>query len=220
MEGKVQEITTPKPSTEALEFVYHDQPTTLTKGKFSVYIPSNSLYEDVHLSLESVGDTLHLHEDVIPIHKNITISMDASNYDGADISKLFLARLSYKGEPYYSSTFRKDNILSTRTRTFGSYTIAEDSTAPTIKAVNFSDGKWISKNKTLKLKIDDDLSGISTYRATLNGNYILTEYNYKKDVLTYDFDDAIVSESENNLKVIVVDNVGNSTTFEATFFRK
>jgi len=220
MEGKDQEITVAKKATDSLDFVYHSQPTTLSKGKFSVYIPSNSLYEDTHLSIESVGDTLHLHKDVIPIHKNITISMDVSNYKGADINKLFLARLSYKGEPYYSSTFRKDNKLSTRTRTFGTYTIAEDSTAPTVKAVNFSDGKWISKNKTLKLKIDDDLSGISSYRATLNGKYILTEYNYKKDVLTYDFDDAIISASENNLKLIVVDNVGNSTTFEATFFRK
>ena len=46
------------------------------------------------------------------------------------------------------------------------------------------------------------------------------EYNYKKDVLTYDFDDAVISDTENKLKLVVVDNVGNSTTFEATFFRK
>ena len=46
------------------------------------------------------------------------------------------------------------------------------------------------------------------------------EYNYKKDVITYNFDDKIISETENKLKVIVVDNVGNNTTFETTFFRK
>ena len=46
------------------------------------------------------------------------------------------------------------------------------------------------------------------------------EYNYKKDVLTYDFGDNIISDTENNLKLVVVDNVGNSATFEATFFRK
>ena len=46
------------------------------------------------------------------------------------------------------------------------------------------------------------------------------EYNYKKDVITYDFDDEIITDSENKLKVIVVDNVGNNATFEATFFRK
>ena len=95
-----------------------------------------------------------------------------------------------------------------------------DTIAPTIKAVNFTDGKWISNNKTLKIKIEDSHSGISSYRATLNGRFILMEYNYKKDVLTYDFNDNIVTDTQNNLRLIVTDNVGNSTTFEAIFFRK
>ena len=86
--------------------------------------------------------------------------------------------------------------------------------------INFEDEKWISNNETLELKIEDEVSGVSSYRATINGKYILTEYDYKKDVLVYDFEDKVVSETENNLKLIVVDNVGNSTTFEATFFRK
>ena len=46
------------------------------------------------------------------------------------------------------------------------------------------------------------------------------EYDYKKKTLTYDFKDKVVTDTKNNLKVIVIDNVGNSTTFEATFFRK
>jgi hypothetical protein len=46
------------------------------------------------------------------------------------------------------------------------------------------------------------------------------EYDYKTDLLTYDFDDKVISETEHNLKLIVTDNVGNSSTFEATFFRK
>ena len=95
-----------------------------------------------------------------------------------------------------------------------------DNTAPIIKPLNFTEGKWISNNETLTLKIEDDLSGISSYRATINEKFILMEYNYKKDVLTYNFRDNVIEETENNLKLIVVDNVGNSTTFEATFFRK
>jgi hypothetical protein len=38
--------------------------------------------------------------------------------------------------------------------------------------------------------------------------------------LTFDFNDNVVTDTKNELKVIVTDNVGNSTTFEATFFRK
>ena len=79
----------------------------------------------------------------------------------------------------------------------------------------------MSNYRYLKFKISDDLSGISSYRGTINGKFILMEYDYKTNSLVYDFNDEInTTETENNLKIIVVDNVGNSTTFEGTFFRK
>lgn len=220
IKGKKQDIINPFVDKKPGDYIYADQATSITKGKFSVYIPANSLYENTYLNIEVIGDTLKVHEDIIPVHKNITITVDVSNYNESDLDKLYLGRINYKGEPYYNTTYRKGTKLSTKTRTLGSYVLVIDTTAPTIKPVNFSDKKWLNKNNTLKVKIEDDLSGISSYRATINGNFILMEYNYKKDVLTYDFDDNIILDSENNLKVIVVDNVGNNATFEATFFRK
>jgi len=91
---------------------------------------------------------------------------------------------------------------------------------PTILPINFSDGKWMSKKRYLKLKITDDLSGISNYRATVNGKWILMEYDYKTNMLVHNFNDNVITDTENKLKVIVTDNVGNSSTFEATFYRK
>ncbi len=70
------------------------------------------------------------------------------------------------------------------------------------------------------MKIDDDLSGISKYRATVNGKWILMEYDYKEGLLIHNFDDGIIKDTKNNLKIIVTDNVGNSSTFETTFYKK
>jgi len=220
IDGLKMELPEPSITYETQDYIYSNEATSITKGKFSIYIPANSLYEDTYLDIEVAGDTLMLHNDTTPIHKNITIGMDASNYDVKDRNNLFLGRLNYKGEPYYNTTTQDGDKLSARIRTFGSYILVSDTSAPSIKALNFSADKWITNNKTLQLKIEDDLSGISSYRATLNGKFILMEYNYKKDVLTYDFEDNIIDTSENNLKLIVIDNVGNSATFEATFFRK
>lgn len=220
IEGKKSENSTPKQINKTDDYIYSNQATSITKGKYSVYIPANSLYENSFLAIDTKGDTLHLHEDHIPIHKNITITADISNYKTTDKDKLYIGWLNYYGKPYYNTTYRKGDKLSAKTRTFGTYVLASDTTGPTINPINFDDGKWISSNKTLELSINDDLSGISSYRATINGKFILMEYDYKKDVIKYNFDDNIISETENNLKVIVTDNVGNSTTFEATFFRK
>ncbi len=218
--GKDLKIIYPRKVQETQDFVFYDQAYSITKGKFSVYIPANSLYENAYLDIQAQGDTLHFHKNVLPLHKKATVTIDASNYHQSDLDKLFVGRLNYKGEPYFNSSYRKGTKISAKVRQFGDYALVIDTVPPSIKPLNFEDKKWISKNKTLRIKIEDDLSGISSYRATLNGKFILMEYIHKKDVLIYDFNDAVVNDTENNLKLIVVDNVGNSTTFEATFYRK
>jgi hypothetical protein len=49
----------------------------------------------------------------------------------------------------------------------------------------------------------------------LNGNWILFEYDTKTRI-THNFSDGIVAGA-NDLKVIVIDNVGNSTTLKVNF---
>lgn len=220
IKGENSEILKPRESNITDDFIFSNEASSITKGKFSIYIPANSLYENTYLDIQVKGDTLTIHKDVIPLHKNIIITADVSNYKESDIDKLYIGRLNYKGKPYYNSTYRKGTKLSTNTKTFGSYILAIDSEAPKIKPLNFSNEKWITNNQTLRVKIEDEHSGVSSYRATINGKFILMEYNHKKDVLTYDFNDNIILETKNNLKVIVIDNVGNNTTFETIFFRK
>ncbi|WP_026452006.1 M23 family metallopeptidase [Aequorivita capsosiphonis] len=220
IEGAKMEILEPKNIVKTDDYIYADHSNSITKGKYSIYIPANSLYEDTYLNIKNEGDTLIFHEDVIPIHTNISITADISAYKDVDKDKLYIGRLNYRGLPYYNSTKRINDKLVTKTRTFGTYVIASDTIPPEIKPVNFSEGKWISNQNFLQVKITDDLSGISSYRATINGKFVLMEYEYKKDVLTYNFNDNVNLDSENNLKVIVTDNVGNSATFEAKFFRK
>jgi len=220
IEGLKLPIKKEKSIEEHNHFVVAREGALIEKGKFSVYIPPNSLYEDAFLQITSDGDILNFHQDNIPLHTNVTISVDVSNYEASDMDKVFIGKLNYRGEPYYSSTSRVGNVLSTKVREFGTYGLAIDTIPPVITAANFSDKQWISNHKTLQIKIEDKQSGIKNYRATINGKWILMEYEYKNNLLTYDFSDHINSETENNLKLIVTDNVGNSSKFEATFHRK
>ena len=205
---------------ELKDYVYSDQGYTYTDGKFEVYIPKGALYEDTFLNLKTAGDKLTLHEDLIPVHKNIAVSYDVTDYKEEDRDKLYLGRIGYKGDVYYSNTRIKDNRLQISTRTLGEYTIGKDTEPPIIKAINVTKGKWMSKYRYLKFDITDVTSGIKGYRATVNGKYILLEYDPKTRLLTHDFNDNVVKDTENNLKLIVTDNVGNNTIFETTFFRK
>jgi len=202
-------------------YVQANEPLRLEDKNISVYFPENTFYDNFHIDFAVSSDTLTLHKDVVPLMKNCTISYNIESYSEEDKNKLFIAKLyGYYKRPYYVNTSRQGDVLTARTKSLGTFALASDTISPTIKPVNFQNGKWLSKSDYLKLKIDDDLSGISNYRATINGKWILMEYDYKKDTLTYSFEDGVISDTENNLKVIVIDNTGNSSTFEAMFFRK
>ncbi|WP_299684899.1 M23 family metallopeptidase [uncultured Dokdonia sp.] len=219
--GKADTLTKPSTPVVTENHAYADQPFSFSEGKFSVYIPKGALYDHTFLDLASRSDTLHFHTEETPLHKNAVISYDLSAYNGEDREKLYLGRLNRKGNDiYYTRTRIKDNALTTATKTFGTYTIGMDKTPPVITAKNVAKGRWMSKYRYLKFKIEDAESGIKSYRATVNGKFILMEYDYKTNTLVHDFNDNIVTDTENNLKLIVTDNVGNSATFETTFFRK
>lgn len=219
--GKIDTLATSNTAAVTENYAYSDQSFSFSEGKFSVYIPKGALYDDEFLNLASSSDTLHFHHQETPLHKNAIISYDLSAYSGEDREKLYLGRVNRKGNDiYYTSTRIKDNALTTATKTFGKYTIGMDKTPPVITPKNVAKGRWMSKYRYLKFKIEDAKSGIKNYRATVNGKFILMEYDYKTNTLVHDFNDNIVTDTENNLKLIVTDNVGNSATFETTFFRK
>ncbi len=203
-------------------FLYADQSTTLEKENVSVYIPSNTFYDDFFIDFNVVNDTLTLHEPIIPLQKNLVINFDITNFNDVDKSKLYIGRLSqYGNKIYYVSAIKEGNTITAFTKTLGTYALGIDIDEPTIKTVNFQEGKWLSKHRYLTLKIDDETSGINSYRATINGEWVLMEYDYKKNTLIYDFNDAVIkNETKFNLKIIVTDNVGNSSTFETIFYRK
>ena len=221
VKGELETIVRDSLDISKKSLVYSDKETTLTSGFITVSFYKNTLYDDEYLDFNVSSDTLFLGEDRIAMQKNFYINYDLSHYKEDHQDKLFIARFygNYK-KPYYVSSTRKGNILSARSKSLGTFALATDTVPPTITPINFQNKKWISKYRYLKVKITDDLSGISKYRATVNGKWILMEYDYKTNTLTHDFNDNIVNDTKNELKIIVTDNVGNSSTFEATFFRK
>lgn len=203
-------------------YIYANQSTNLKAGNVAVHFYPNTFYENFYIDFNVKNDTLTLHKDIIPTKNNFNINFNVSHFNDADKNKLFISRLVGRKNnyPVYTETKRVGDTLIANTKYLGSYTLTADTTNPTITAVNFKNEQWISNYRFLKLKIDDSGSGISNYRATINGKWILMEYEYKNKTLTFDFNDHVSTETKNNFKLIVTDNVGNSSTFESVFYRK
>lgn len=210
----------PKEIKETEYFAKAYSASVFEEGKIDIYIPKNALYKDTYLDINIEGLKVKLHEPTTPLHKPITIGFDVSQYSLEDQAKLYIASVAPWGSKYYASTIKKKDRFTTKTNQFGTYQLFEDTTPPSIKPVNFRDKQWLTNFRFLKLEIEDKETGIESYRATVNGEFILMEYDYKTKTLTHDFNDNIVSDTKNELKVVVTDKVGNTGIFEAEFFRK
>lgn len=189
-----------------------------TKENVSVYIPENSFYDDFEFNFDVQDDVLSFSDKNIPVHKNITITFnDVKGLTNDQLDKTFIASVEgYRLE--YNKTYRKGNTFSTRVRSLDNYKIAQDSIAPRIYNVNFVEGRDLSKQTTLSVSIADNLSGIDTYNAYLNGEWILMEYDYKTKKLIHALSDKKYVQGKNEFKVVVTDDMKNSTTFESHFF--
>lgn len=185
------------------------------KENISVYIPENTFYEDCAVDFDIKGEVITIGSKYIPIQKNIRISIDKPQDDP---EKYFIASVDGKAINYIKTTF-KNGKFTASSRNLGDFKLLKDNVPPKITPLQFEAGKWMSNQKHLEFTISDDLSGIASYNAYLNGEWILMEYDYKTKKLTHDFADGVVIEGRNDLKLIVTDNVGNSTIFESHFFR-
>jgi len=196
--------------------------TLYNDGKINVqdFFPVNTFYKDFYIDLKKGKDTVGIHNKTAAVHRNFTLTFDVSKYSEKERKQLFIARIDDDGDPHYTRTYKRNGIFTARTRNLGSYTLMKDTIPPTIHPRNFKEKQWLKNYDYLSLRITDDLSGIKDYSATLNGTWILMEYEPKTKTITYNFDERIANLTECNLKVFVTDNVGNSTTFESTFFTK
>jgi len=192
----------------------------INQENISVAFPKNSFYKNIYFDFKYKDGKVKLHNPGIPLHRNFTLTFDISKYPAKDRKQVIIAKIKKNGKLSYASTKRKENKVYTRSRSLGNYTLAIDSIKPKIVPVSFKNNQWLSKYRYLKLKTTDNLSGIKSYRGEIDGKWILLEFDAKKGILTYDFNDAKLVGNKHSLKVTVVDNVNNTNVYIATFNKK
>ncbi|MEL6535029.1 MAG: M23 family metallopeptidase [Bacteroidota bacterium] len=97
----------------------------------------------------------------------------------------------------------KDLVLSAG---LGTYTILEDTVPPTIKPY------WVNRDE-FRFRIEDALSGIQTYEAYLDDEWVLMYYERKANVVwSKKLDEG--KPFQGQLVIKVTDNSGNETIYE------
>lgn len=207
-------------TSDSLIRVQAGQPKEIRNNALQVSIPDDAFYRDELLifgtkagSSAYLSDIYTLGDNTIPVHKAITIAIKPKQ-SGLG-KKLMMAMIGDDNKPVYAgNTVEPDGRISARVRNLGSFAIIADSIPPTIKPLNFTNQAKIDELKQLRLEIDDRLSGIADYKPSLNGAWLLMDYDPKNKLLVYAFDERL-KKGKNRFELRVTDKCGNSTVFIA-----
>ena len=188
-------------------------------------IPKEALYEDLDFEYSSEpqvpGTYAHLHrlqnEDT-PLHVYCSLSVKPTNLPKELMDKALIVAVEPGHRFYAKGGVWEKGFLKTQIRDFGDYSIAVDTEPPVIRPVNVKTGKNLRGQGSIMMKISDNLSGIKSWRGTMNGKWILMDYDAKNNLLTY-FIDEHMAKGKNNFLLVVTDGVGNQGRYEAVLTR-
>lgn len=203
--------------------VRYDEPFSLKHPAFRAEVRPYSLYDNDIMVATCKVDTGYLSPlctiepsvNAIPPHRYYKISIKGATPAGTDPAKVTVVRINGKRINAYKTTYT-DGYYTASVRDFGTFALLADTTAPAVRASNFSSDKPLKSN-ILRIKISDNLSGIDTYNCYLNGQWILAEFDGKSATLVIDAAGKL-RKGQNELRVEVSDASGN--LIQQSFFLK
>lgn len=218
--GKKDSVVTRKKIVKTPYYFRSNEVNRIRDSIISIYFPKNVFYEDFYFDYSYKDGIAKLHNSSVPIHNYFRLTFDVSGLSDETLQQGYIAKKNRYGKWSYVSTKRKDSTFYTSSKNLGEYTLKVDNEKPTVKPIGFKEGQWLTKYDRLQVRINDKGSGIKSYRGEIDGEWIRMAFNPKNGKLTYDFDDRILEDTQHQLKVVVIDNVNNKTTFTIGFNKK
>ncbi len=179
-------------------------------NRMDVSFYKNSLFDTLYLQknyqlgLEDSKEVFTIGNTLIPLRRSAKVALKpVLEYPENEKTRVY-RKYSSKGYEYVGGEWLENKIHFT-TRSLGDFTLLTDSIAPTIKVL-------AQDHSRLRFAIKDNLSGIKSYEVTVDGKWILMNYDQKQNLIWSEkLDQNIPFEGELTLRVI--DNSGNQKTY-------
>ncbi len=187
----------------------------------SLIVPQKMLYDDVYLKYEARMDsaaisyTYQMNDKQIPLHSYCDLRIGLRNKPVADTTKYYIARVTDKGKLVSVGGTYEKGYVKTRIRELATYTVAVDTIPPKVTPVGKAN--W-AKNGRIVYKINEEETGIQSYRGTIDGKYAIFELHIMGNRLVCELDPRRVKKGgTHNVEIMVTDGRGNQTKVSDTF---
>jgi hypothetical protein len=199
-----------------------DQDNTFETSDFKISAFKSAFYDNLRFDYAvlmkppgAYSKTHHVHSRLMPINNAVTIWIKPDSTLSDELKDKALIVNSRGGA---LSGVLDNGFVKADTREFGNYYVTIDTLPPRIVPLNIAEGKVMTGIPKINFKISDNLSGIKTFRATIDGRWVLMEYDAKRATLWHTFDEGIVA-GKHQFQLVVSDMKQNVKVFDASFTR-
>ena len=215
---------------EAVDFRRHYSRTT---DGLKVTIPAGALYESLFYEQEqlsgrpavTVGKGTHIlsdfyavHDASVPLQAPVTLSFRADVPEELR-ERVVIARLTDKGRLAAAPAKYADGAVTGRASLFGIWCAAADTVNPTVTP-SFRSGTDMSGERRIGFRISDDFSGVASYSATVDGEWVMLEHDTVHGMLYHYFDDEVCGTGRRHeVELRVTDGAGNTAVYRGSYYR-
>ncbi|TDB64622.1 M23 family metallopeptidase [Arundinibacter roseus] len=171
---------------------------------WGIRFDSTSLFDTLHLSVIQRFNTISVNEPTLALRGSVQVRFKPEGtFTRKERTGVYRY---YKNDYRYLGGNWTGDFLAFKTRELGQFVAMTDSIPPKVRLIEHS-------SKHIRGYIQDDLSGIDTFRARVNGEWVLMNYEYKnRYIWSEKLDESQLFEGELTLEV--TDRAGNSTILQ------
>jgi len=175
------------------EFEYH-------AGDLKIAFGERSVFEPLHMYLRREGNQLSINDHTFPLRGSIEVSYRTDIPDTLR-ERTHIYRRVNGSEAFLGGVWDGDRIRF-QTRELGTFVPLTDTIPPQVRVLQCTP-------RMISARIRDERSGISSFRAKVNGEWVLMNYEYKNSYIWSEkADDSVPFEGE--VEIEVRDNAGNT----------
>ena len=211
-------------------FLPYNEESLIDNGELRAHFPDDALYEDLYLDYDYVPEAseglyaaVHrIHKSTTPLHRYFDLHIAPTRLPEYLNDKAIIAHCEDGRSPVsYGGEWTREGRLRAPVRSLGNFTIMADTVPPTITVERFSANMRGWESFSFRLSDNFPTAGKARdlrFRAEVDGQWILMEYDGRKRRLYHEFEGKI-PPGEHELVLRVVDDRGNETVYQKRFTR-
>ncbi|MBD3638441.1 MAG: peptidoglycan DD-metalloendopeptidase family protein [Crocinitomicaceae bacterium] len=209
------------PFDKPQKYFFPDSVNTLLYEDFQVLMEPGTFYEPLQRIFRIDSSTQYLSvgyqfsESEIPVQKRFDVRIKTPEInDHFPVNKLGIGVISNTGWMSFIGGDYISGWVEATSRDFGKFVLLVDTIPPKITPLDFNNGKNISRYRNLQLTIEDNLAGVWKYKAFINGEWALMEFDRRRKRYIIHFTEhskPLLKKGDNTIKIWANDGKGNES---------